>query len=746
MAVVEGARERARGLVPFETKLRPAYLRDGIVPRPELERRLQAQPAATVFLVVAPAGYGKTTLLAQWAERDHRPTGWISITPGDNDPAVLLTYIALALDSIEPLAPDAFAELANAQADLEKVRLPRLGRVVAECPRPFLFVFDDVHMLRTPEALGIIATLVAHVPTGSQVVIAGRREPELSLPRLMMQGRMTRLDTSSLAMSDAEGRELLLAAGVELSPRTGKGLVETTEGWAAGLYLASLALRGDPSPELAAQRFNGADRLMVDYARDEMLRALDPDLVDFLVRTSVLERLSGPLCDAVLQQTGSTATLEQLARSNLLLIPLDREGNWYRYHHLLADMLRSELGRREPGGESELHRRAADWWEAAGNVSHAILHAHAAGDERRAAELVWRAAPIFISGGRAATVAQWLDRFSEDEVRRQPILVLTRAWWALGSGDFAAIAHWTAIAERFEPDTTLPDGTPVRAAVALLAALVGNDGLTRQRDDARRAVELHPADNPYRVLALGLEGTAHRLLGDPRAARSNLEEAVRQGGGLLPAMVAPALAQLAALAVDEEDWTEAARHVDRALRMVTEHDLGAKPPHTALFAVATIVHAHDGDVALAAREAKHAWALLDSLVGISPWMAIDARLYLARAAVTTGDAATARQAIREADRLLSKYPDPGVLPDRLETARAQADAAIAPLGAGVPALTPAELRVLRFLPTHLNFGEIAEQLFVSRNTVKTQALSVYRKFGVSSRTAAVEHAQAVGIL
>jgi LuxR family maltose regulon positive regulatory protein len=248
------------------------------------------------------------------------------------------------------------------------------------------------------------------------------------------------------------------------------------------------------------------------------------------------------------------------------------------------------------------------------------------------------------------------------------------------------------------------------------------------------------------VFSLTLKGAAERLLEDRVTARASLEAAIRRGGDLLPAMVAPALAQLALLAADEGDWIEAQRHIERGIRMIDLHGFRDRPPQAPLLAAAALVHAHNGDLGESAREAKQAGSVLASLVGVAPWAAIDSQICLARTAVIVGDPGAAREAVRVAQRLLTRYPDIDPLVARFDAVRELTNTAAAPLGPGVPALTPAELRVLLLLPTHLTFGEIADQLFVSRNTVKTQAIAVYRKFGVSSRAAAVDHAMAVGIL
>jgi len=745
MVGVVDARDRARRLVPFEAKLRPAFLRPGVVDRPDLDDRLAAEPDAKVVVVAAPAGYGKTTLLARWSDREPRSVAWVSLSDGDNDPAVLLTYLALALDSIEPLPEDVFVGLSASGADLAGILLPRLARAVAGCTRPFLFVLDDVHLVREPGALRTLETLAAHVPDGSQLVVAGRDDPELPVARLRTDGRLVRLDAESLAMTVTEGAALLDAAGVALEPAVTRALVETTEGWPAGLYLAALALRESPVPQDAAKRFSGADRFVADYLRDEVLAVLPDEVTQFLLRSSVLERMSGPICDAILERAGSGGVLEDLARSNLFLVPLDRTGQWYRYHHLFGDMLRAELHRQDPTGERELHERASAWFEAHGDVESAIHHAHSADDDARVTALVWAVTPLYLGGGRTATVARWLSMFTTEALMASPALSVTSAWCSLTAGDVEAVDRWRAAAERFAPDTVLPDGSPAGAKVAVLSALVAKEGLTPMRDDAARALALDSPDSLFRVPATLFQGVARRLLGDTEAARALLAEAAR-AELFVPSVAAQALAQLALLDAEVGDWAGAERHVDRALRLIDDHEIAERPAQAPVYATAAYVHSRLGATNRAKGEAKHCVALLSAFVGVAPWGAIEASILLARANLRFGERAAAREHLAEARRGLESYPDAGTLPERLADVEAHVAAVDQPLGLTVAPLTDAELRVLRYLPTHLSFAEIADELFVSRNTVKTQAVAIYRKLEVTSRGQAVERARGLALV
>ncbi len=607
-------------------------------------------------------------------------------------------------------------------------------------------MLDDVHLLRSAGALGALRTVVEHVPDGCLLVLAGRAEPEIPIARLVTSAHLHRIDATSLAMTEDEGVRLLDAAGVEIDVGQARDLVACAEGWPAGLYLAALAVREHESPAAAATQFRGSERLVADYLRDEVLQALPAETLEFLLATSILDRLSGSACDAVTGSTGSAERLEQLARSNLFVVPLDNVGETYRYHHLFAEMLCSELWRRDAERARGLARRASAWCEGAGDLDSAIAHARAAGDLDRVLGLIWRVTPMYLGDGRAATVSRLLDDFDLEQRSRTPVLAVASAWESLTVGDVAAVDQWLGAAERFDPATVLPDGTPLPAAVALLSALVAKDGITQMCEDAERSIATLVDDSLFQAVAHFLAGSAQLLSGDTARARTFLDEAVRRSFPWVVATAAQALAQLAQLEWAEGDPREARRLVDRALGIVDEQQLSERPAMVLVYAAAAVLQAADGDFAEAREQAKHSAFLLDRFVGVAPWGAIEARVLLARVALMLGDLATARAEVNEADRLLARYPDSGSLAESCASVRRTVDDTASLVGGSSVALTPAEFRVLRMLPTHLSFGEIAGQLFVSRNTVKTQAIAVYRKFGVSSRAAAVEHAQRMGIL
>jgi LuxR family transcriptional regulator, maltose regulon positive regulatory protein len=666
------------------------------VPRNRLVRCLLGSSGVPLALLVAPAGYGKTTLLREWAEADDRPFAWVSVQPGDNDPERLLA-------SIEDL------------------------------PEPFVLALDDAHHLRAPEALNALSDLVRRVPRGSQLAVAARRDLEIPLGRLRAHRMVEELRAGDLAMRQHEASTLLELEGLELDDAGVAELVARTEGWPAGLYLAALALRDEPDQRAALRRFAGDDRLVVDYVRDELLADLSEKELTFLTRTSILDRLSGPLCDTVLGQTGSGTTLAAMARSNLLLVPLDRRDEWYRCHSLLADVLAAERRRREPEAEAELHRRASAWYEDHRDPDRAIEHAIDSGDLAVAGELLWRHVPHYIQRGHIASVERWLARFGEDEMRAQPSLGRAGAATRLVTGDGVALRHWLQAAE-------------LESELALLQAGGGEGGMEAMRDEAIRARELESGGNPWGALCRLFEGVARHLGGDPAEARPVLEEAARGAAMAAPTIQSLALAQLALVAIDQDDWDLAEARAALALAQVERVGISEYPTEALVFAVSSLVCARRGRVEQASRDLRQARALLAALRDYFPWYEAEVRIVLARAARRLSDVTRARTLLAEAERALRDVPQVPMLARWLRETRAQA--ALDAVFAGVQpvSLTTAELRVLQFLPSHLSIREIAERLYVSPNTVKTHARAVYRKLDASSRAEAVDRAGEAGLL
>ena len=546
-------------------------------------------------------------------------------------------------------------------------------------------------------------------------------------------------------MTRSEATELLRASGLKLGPGAIKRLIERTEGWPAALYLAALSLEGENEPSLAIERLAGDDRLVADYLRDEFLSRQSAEDLDFLTATSVLERLTGPLCDALLERQGSAKTLRRLSRSNLLLVPLDRKDEQYRYHALLREMLRSELRRLGEHCEATLHQRASKWYAAAGDFDRAIPHAISAGHIHEAGKLIWANTASYESRGRAATMRRWLDQFTHDQIAASPPLCLALATNHMTMGHGDQVEHWTGAAVRSLEAVPAPERGALETGAALIrAAGSAREGVARMGEDAGRAYERLPDDSPWRSLCRLVEGAAHHLAGDRQRARPALEEGSRRGAIAAPTVQTLCLAQLALLEVDEADLEAAVDLASRARVEANRYGLDDYPISALVFAVSALAHARRGQVEDAAREVKHSIRLLEQLIDLSPWYEAETRIVLARSLLLLDNPVAARAHLSDAVRYLRQTPDAVVLAAWLSEASTEADGARSVDGRWP--LTTAELRLLHFLPTHLSFREIAGQLFVSTNTVKTQAQSIYRKLGVSSRAEAVACAEAAGLI
>jgi LuxR family maltose regulon positive regulatory protein len=728
----------------LDAKLRPPVRRRGLVPRRRLVARLTGARDVPLALLAAPAGYGKTTLLSQWADRDGRPFAWVTLDEGDNDPARLLGAIVHALDARDPLGPEVLRGLTAPAAMAADIVVARLGRSLARSRRPCVLAVDDVHVLHDPAALDALIAVADHLPPDFQLALASRADPGAPIGRLRAYRGLVELRTAAFAMTPSEAAAMLGEAGVHLDGDDVARLVARTEGWPAGLYLAALSLRDRRADGAAVDSFDGDDRLVADYLRQEMLSALSGEALDFLVRTSVLDRLCGPLCDAVLERSGSAEILRALSRANLLLVALDSTDDWYRCHGLLAGMLRAELRRRDPGLEPALHRRAGAWYLDHDDADRAIEHAVAGHDARRAGELMLVNVPRLVP--RPPDAGHGLGDFTDREVADEPALALVAAAAQLTTGDGTTLARWTAAAAR-RLDGAAPEerSAELEGGVATLRSGTGADGLTAMRDAAARA---HPAqrdDGPWPAICRLFEGIARQLTGDRGGARIALEDGVRAGIVTAPTIETLCLAQLALLALDEEDWDGAESLAERATAQAERCGIAEYPTEALVFALSALVRARHGRIEEATRSLRRARRLAALLVDFIPWYEAEVRLALARAALALGDVAGARALVDEAARFVGHVPEGVVLEAWLDDARARVDGAAGALGARW-SLTTAELRVLRLLPSHLSFPEIAARLYVSANTVKTHARAIYRKLRASSRAEAVAVARDAGLI
>jgi LuxR family transcriptional regulator, maltose regulon positive regulatory protein len=727
------------GLLSLKGARAPSTSR--LVARERLLRRLLGARDVPVALLVAPAGYGKTTALAQWAARDGRPFAWVTLDAADNDPTTLLSAVALALDAVEPVGWEVFEALSSKRPDAATVALQRLARALSRSETPRVLALDDVHVLETAESRRSVFAIGAALPPGSQLALAGRNECALPVGRWRAQGNSIELRAEHFAMTRSEASSLLNMAGVELSPQQVLELVQRTEGWPVGLYLAALCLRAQDLNTPDLNEFAGDDRFVSEYVREEFLAELSGREREFLTRTSMLGRLSGPLCDAVLECDGSGDMLARLARSNAMLVPLDRSDSWYRYHEQFADVLRSELGRREPDRIAQLHRRASLWFEVQGDSARAIDHAIEAHDAKRAGGLLWEGLVEEVGRGHDAMVRARIARFSEGDLAANPLLALAAAGRCLAAGDLCEADRLASLARAAPRQDKL-----VRAGVALMHAGSARQGVTRMGSDAALAHQLFNAKSAWRPLCLLFEGVARHLTGDRDAAREQLQDAAHRFAVSAPMFQTLCLAQLALIAAEDDDAERAAVLIGRAMAQVDRCELRDCPSVALVLAVSAAVGAERGQLEAAGQDSQQALELLAGITDPGPWYEIECRTVLARAALRLHGLTAARDLLATAEAVLDGTTDSGVLGAWLEEARAQVELALDTTAATDWSLTAAEVRVLSFLPSHLSFREIADFLYVSPNTVKTHARGIYRKLGVTSRGNAVDRARGAGLV
>jgi LuxR family maltose regulon positive regulatory protein len=726
--------------------------RAGLITRAGLQSLLQARLEAKLCLVEGPAGFGKTTLLAQWqAAGGGGRVAWVSLDERDNDPTRFWVYVVEALRTVEPDAGTAALQaLARTSLDHERVVLPPLLNDLSGLASSLVLVLDDYHLITNPTCHQSLTFFLDHLPVGVHVVLATRVDPPLPLARMRARQELTELRVAELQFTGEEAVALLNAAmGLQLTAEDVERLAERTEGWAAGLYLAGLSLRGREDSSAFIAAFHGDNRHVADYLAADVLARQPSEITTFLLRTSVLRRLSGPLCDAVLEAEGSTGRLEELERSNLFLVPLDDRREWYRYHQLFGELLHMELASREPALLATLHRRAVAWHRAVGDVDEAVYHAAAAGEVSEAGELIASHWLAYWRRGRRATVARWLEALPEEAIAADPAVAFVAAWIGGFSGaSKQECERWLTVMEVPSWKGRLPEGIrslAFGAALARAAALF--DDVGRGARAARRALELAgPQSSPFWWMAQAALGHALYLSGRLAEARPPLEEVVaRVSAAEQPYAVLTGLAVLSLLAGDEGDDQTATSLAARAITIADAQGVSSEPlcgiVHMALGRAMT----REGNYNQAQEQLE--WAL--QLFGIDSMAVHRAHVLLLLTALRHGrrDLPGARALLRRAEELVKRLVDPGVLPALLDQTTRMLGAAAPrqPDGLGA-SLTERELLVLRLLATRLSTPEISQELHVSVNTVRTQVRAIYRKLAVSSRTEAVTQARQLGLL
>jgi LuxR family transcriptional regulator, maltose regulon positive regulatory protein len=488
------AASAAEGDLLVATKLHRPRPRPGLVVRPRLAERLDQGIEGELVLVSTPAGFGKTTLVAHWAAGTSWPVAWLSLDERDNDPARFWRHVAAALATVRPGVDERVAALLGGPqpASFQAVGTALVNQL-AEAEERVVLVLDDYHLVQAPEVHASVSFLLEHLPRQLRLVLVSRADPPLPLARLRAGGQLAELREADLRFTAAEAAELLgTAAGQDLPEAAVAALAARTEGWAAGLQLAALSLRDHRDPAGFVQTFTGSHRFVLDYLTEEVLGRQPAELVGFLLETSILERLSGPLCAAVTGRDDSQALLERIERANLFLVPLDEERRWWRYHQLFADLLQARL-RQQPERVPELHRAAAAWYEEHGLADDAIAHALAAGDAGWAARLIeHHLEDLILRRSERATLTRWLGALPAEVLRRRPRLRAGQAIAALLAGRLEEAERLLAEAER---GLAVTDDEPYQASVGRAASIltnlpagtaVGQAELARLRGDPER--------------------------------------------------------------------------------------------------------------------------------------------------------------------------------------------------------------------------------------------------------------------
>ncbi len=649
------------------TKLHVPRPQPGFVPRPRLVQALNQGLARGRVLICAPAGFGKTSLLADWARSGGRPVAWLGLDAGDNDPARFWRYVVAALDQAQPGIAERLGPLLGPPAPrlFEGLVTALINELAAQPGRDeVLLVLDDYHVVDAGPVHESVAFLLENLPPGLLLVVSGRADPPLPLARLRARGQLAELRAAELRFTTEEAAALLGAAAGPVLPDTAVvALTARTEGWAAGLQLAALSLRGRTDAAGFVAAFSGSHRFVLDYLADEVLDGQPGQVRSFLLETSVLERLSGELCDAVTGRSGSQAMLHHIERAGLFLVPLDEVRGWWRYHHLFTDLLRARLVQEQPGRVQELHRAAAAWSDEHDLGDDAVRHALAAGDAAWAAQLVERYVDVLLRRSEGVTLRRWLSTLPVEVLRARPRLCLAQGFNAVVSGQVEAIEPLLDDAERaFAATGSQPPEPPVGPAGGVLANVPAGIAflraeLARLRGDAARAVDwdrqaraqLSESDFFLRTLVDANLAVTDWLRGQLGPAERSLAEALAErraaGEGYLATRVCHDLGQVQRA---QGNLDAALATYRQALEIAGEG--GSQPPHLGMAHVGLAEGLYERDEVAAALDHATQGVTLCRQLAFTPPLAAGLAI-LARIRQAHGDTAAAVAAMDEAGQV-----------------------------------------------------------------------------------------------
>ena len=657
----------------LETKWYVAPLPLHTVPRPSLDERLNAGLHRKLTLVSAPAGSGKTTLVSAWMQHSDRPLAWLSLDDGDNDPARFFGYLLASLATLEDtIGQDIRGLLQASQSPNPELWASMLINDLSGTERPLVLVLDDYHTIHQLDIHAAVGLLLERQPPHVHLVITTRHDPPLPLSRLRGRGQMTEIRQNDLRFTHDEATAFLTRAmGLELTEAQIETLVERTEGWITGLQLAGLSMQGRDPEGIARfiEGFTGRHHFVLDYLTDEVLQRQPEPIQQFLLRTCILERLSGPLCDAVLDvaddEPASLQTLQHLDAINLFLLPLDDERTWYRYHHLFAELLRARLQETAPDAAPDLHRRAATWYETNDLGSDAVHHALATGDREWAADVIERQIKMMATWTRTdvSILLQWLRALPDDVVRRRPWLWLFTFRTMFSTGQIEeSLRLLDELEDGLRANPSLPDSQRV-----LQLAAADRASFAATRGDVRQAVtfaqhylaQVDEGDTVARIRGEATLGMAYYRSGDMARAEQAFERAIdhAQASDFIVAAV-PFLCNLAAVQITCGHLRQARETCLRAMQRGTVGETRIAAAGFAGLVMAEILYEHN-DLGAAERHLLDGRALLES-GGIGDHFG-NMHAALARVKQAQGDHEAAQQAIQWAMQLARASSNPRVV-------------------------------------------------------------------------------------
>lgn len=613
-----------------------------------------------------------------------------------------------------------------------------MATILADAPVAFVFMIDDLHAVHSDQGLDVLDVVFSGLPPGSQMVMASREQN-----RWRWANDHFRIDIDALRIGPNDVQAMFAGKNFSITPVVAAALVSRTEGWPMGLALTAMATRDGEELDAVVDVSGPLNR----YLEIEFLTTLPAATQAFLRRTSVLDELTGPLCDEVLTTTDATEHLDRLSRSNVLITPTGETPGVFRYHDLFREFLLGELRRVEPDLVDGLHRRAAGWYETNGSPPAALEHRLKVDHDHEAVRLLGSLARTTYAGGRHATLERWFDTVGEAVIEENPPLAVLASWNSALQGDAGSADRWFALAESATFDGPVFDGSAsFESGRAIMRAMRFEHGASEAANAASFAVASEAESSQWCDIAHWVLGEAQTLQGSIAAARKSLARAstlgTRHGRH---GIVVASEAALAALAIASDRWNEAELHARSAVDAIERYGLWDYAPSADAFAVFARIATHQRKTSEATTFLNRAMRTRTLVTYAFPSIALRTRLHLVRIYESRGDVAASRQLMDEVDEVLSYRPLTGTA--AAEARRLRTEYSTARLSSrDLAPLTPAELRVLPLLQTHLTVDGIAQRLYVSRNTADTHIKSIYQKLDAHSRGAAVQQGIAAGLL